>query len=156
MAPPSLPPSAVAPSRGSSAKAAPEADQEASVTKRPRKGTSSCKKKPVLKAAKKPQKATNALWEKKEKAFQPDAVTLATAAALWTASADDVILRPKAVVKMDTKLRALLKDWTGTKASRARDLFLALATCNTIVPIVEHMVNPTAKLVEYQRESPDE
>ncbi|KAE8813031.1 phospholipid-transporting ATPase 1-like [Hordeum vulgare] len=70
--------------------------------------------------------------------------------------ADDVILRPKAVVKTDTKLRALLKDWTGTKASRAHDLFLALATCNTIVPIVEHMVNPAAKLVEYHRESPDE
>ncbi|KAI4966339.1 hypothetical protein ZWY2020_041223 [Hordeum vulgare] len=44
----------------------------------------------------------------------------------------------------------------GAKASRARDLFLALATCNTIVPIVEDTVNPAAKLVEYQGESPDE
>ncbi|KAI4966945.1 hypothetical protein ZWY2020_034669 [Hordeum vulgare] len=51
---------------------------------------------------------------------------------------------------------ALLKDGTGAKASHPRDLFLALATYNTIVPIVEHTVNPAAKLVEYQGESHDE
>ncbi|KAI4995690.1 hypothetical protein ZWY2020_037738 [Hordeum vulgare] len=70
--------------------------------------------------------------------------------------ADGVILRPKTAVKKGLKLTALLKDGTGTKASRARDLFLALATCNTIVPIVEHTVNPAAKLVQYQGESPNE
>ncbi|KAI4968275.1 hypothetical protein ZWY2020_060012 [Hordeum vulgare] len=69
---------------------------------------------------------------------------------------DGVILRPKTAVKTDPKLAALLKDGTGAKASHARDLFLALATCNTIVPIVEHTVNPAAKLVEYQGESHDE
>ena len=53
MALPSSPPSAAELSRGSSAKATPEADQEASVTKRPRKGTSSGKKKSAPKAAKK-------------------------------------------------------------------------------------------------------
>ncbi|KAI4984310.1 hypothetical protein ZWY2020_057542 [Hordeum vulgare] len=70
MAPPSSPPSAAVPSRGSSAKAAPEADQEASVTKRPCKGTSSGKKKTAPKAAKKQQKATKAPREKKEKASE--------------------------------------------------------------------------------------
>ncbi|KAI4973754.1 hypothetical protein ZWY2020_041535 [Hordeum vulgare] len=69
---------------------------------------------------------------------------------------DGVILRPKTAVKTDPKLTALLKDGTGAKTSHARDLFLALATCNTIVPIVEHTVNPAAKLVEYQGESHDE
>ncbi|KAE8821634.1 phospholipid-transporting ATPase 1-like [Hordeum vulgare] len=68
---------------------------------------------------------------------------------------DGVILRLKTAVKTDPKLTALLKDGTCTKASRARDLFLALATCNTIVSIVEDTVNPAAKLVEYQGESPD-
>lgn len=71
-------------------------------------------------------------------------------------AADGVVLRPKTAVKTDPKLTALLKDGTGAKASRARDLFLALATCNTIVPIVEDTTNPAAKLVEYQGESPDE
>ncbi|KAE8766932.1 Phospholipid-transporting ATPase 1 [Hordeum vulgare] len=70
--------------------------------------------------------------------------------------ADGVILRPKTAVKTDPKLTALLKDGTGAKTSHARDLFLALATCNTIVPIVVHTVNPAAKLVEYQGESHDE
>ncbi|KAF7053992.1 hypothetical protein CFC21_061769 [Triticum aestivum] len=70
--------------------------------------------------------------------------------------ADGVVLRPKTAVTTDPKLAALLKDGMGAKASRARDLFLALATCNTIVPIVEDTVNPAAKLVEYQGESPDE
>ncbi|KAI4980118.1 hypothetical protein ZWY2020_016871 [Hordeum vulgare] len=70
--------------------------------------------------------------------------------------ADGVILRPKTAVKTDPKLTALLKDGTGAKASHPRDLFLALATYNTIVPIVEHTVNPAAKLVEYQGESHDE
>lgn len=71
-------------------------------------------------------------------------------------AADGVVLRPKTAVTTDPKLAALLKDGMGAKASRARDLFLALATCNTIVPIVEDTANPAAKLVEYQGESPDE
>ncbi|KAI4975522.1 hypothetical protein ZWY2020_049129 [Hordeum vulgare] len=60
------------------------------------------------------------------------------------------MLRPKTTVKTDPRLTALLKDGTGAKASHASDLFLALVTCNTIVPIVEDTVNPAAKLVEYQ------
>ncbi|KAI5002477.1 hypothetical protein ZWY2020_027127 [Hordeum vulgare] len=63
--------------------------------------------------------------------------------------ADGVIVRPKTAVKTDPKLTVLLKDVTGAKASRAHDLFLALATCNAIVPVVEDTVNPAVKLVEY-------
>ncbi|PNT77491.1 hypothetical protein BRADI_1g63660v3, partial [Brachypodium distachyon] len=71
--------------------------------------------------------------------------------------ADGVVLRPKTAVKTDEKLLAMLKDGTGAKAGRARDFFLALATCNTIVPIVQDAADdPAAKLVEYQGESPDE
>ncbi|KAK1574493.1 hypothetical protein QYE76_017937 [Lolium multiflorum] len=70
---------------------------------------------------------------------------------------DGVSLRPKTPVRTDPKLTALLKDGTGAMAGRARDLFLALATCNTIVPIVEEdPADPAAKVLEYQGESPDE
>jgi phospholipid-transporting ATPase len=69
---------------------------------------------------------------------------------------DGVLIRPKTSVKTDPKLTALLKDGTGAMAGRARDLFLALATCNTIVPIIEDTADPAAKLLEYQGESPDE
>ncbi|KAM0841456.1 hypothetical protein ACQ4PT_053767 [Festuca glaucescens] len=70
---------------------------------------------------------------------------------------DGVSLRPKTPVRRDPKLAALLKDGTGAMAGRARDLFLALATCNTIVPIVEEdAADPAAKVLEYQGESPDE
>lgn len=65
------------------------------------------------------------------------------------------MLRPKTAVKTDPKLMALLKDGSGAKADRARDFFLALATCNTIVPIVE-ADGDGDRTVEYQGESPDE
>ncbi|TVU47221.1 hypothetical protein EJB05_06813, partial [Eragrostis curvula] len=52
---------------------------------------------------------------------------------------------------------ALLRDGSGAKADRARDFFLALATCNTIVPIVAaDGADPAVRLLEYQGESPDE
>ncbi|XP_062215734.1 phospholipid-transporting ATPase 1-like isoform X1 [Phragmites australis] len=69
---------------------------------------------------------------------------------------DGVVLRPKTAVKTDPKLMALLKDGAGEKAVRARDFFLTLATCNTIVPIVVDTPDPAARLLEYQGESPDE
>jgi hypothetical protein len=70
------------------------------------------------------------------------------------AGEDGVVTRPKTAVKTDPKLMALLKDGYGAKADRARDFFLALATCNTIVPIVTD--DAGERLVEYQGESPDE
>ncbi|KAF0909761.1 hypothetical protein E2562_000087 [Oryza meyeriana var. granulata] len=80
---------------------------------------------------------------------------------------DGVVLRPKTAVKTDPKLMAMLKDGTGAKADAARDFFLTLVTCNTIVPIIvdddEAADDPAAaaaavarRLVEYQGESPDE
>uniref|UniRef100_J3LND6 Phospholipid-transporting ATPase n=1 Tax=Oryza brachyantha TaxID=4533 RepID=J3LND6_ORYBR len=95
---------------------------------------------------------------------------------------DGVVLRPKTVVKTDPKLMATLRDGTGAKADAARDFFLTLVTCNTIVPIIvdddeEEAADgdpaagtggeggpadgdPAAarrrRLVEYQGESPDE
>ncbi|XP_062211114.1 phospholipid-transporting ATPase 1-like isoform X3 [Phragmites australis] len=71
---------------------------------------------------------------------------------------DGVVLRPKTAVKTDPKLVALLKDGAGAKADSARDFFLTLATCNTIVPIVIDggTADPGVRLVEYQGESPDE
>ncbi|RWW23819.1 hypothetical protein GW17_00011912 [Ensete ventricosum] len=42
------------------------------------------------------------------------------------------------------------------KANRSRDFFLALATCNTIVPILVDTPEPSLKLIDYQGESPDE
>lgn len=67
------------------------------------------------------------------------------------------MLRPKTAVKTDPKLVALLKDGAGATADRARDFFLTLATCNTIVPmIVADEAAAGARLLEYQGESPDE
>nr|CAB3500955.1 unnamed protein product [Digitaria exilis] len=68
---------------------------------------------------------------------------------------DGVILRPKTEVKTDPKLVTLLRNGAGEKADRARDFFLTLATCNTIVPIVEDG-GAGERLLEYQGESPDE
>ena len=66
------------------------------------------------------------------------------------------MLRPKTAVKTDPKLVALLKDGAGANADRARDFFLTLATCNTIVPIAVDAAAAGARLLEYQGESPDE
>lgn len=66
------------------------------------------------------------------------------------------MLRPKTAVKTDPKLVALLKDGAGAHADRARDFFLTLATCNTIVPIAVDAAAAGARLLEYQGESPDE
>ncbi|KAL6902219.1 hypothetical protein ACP4OV_005095 [Aristida adscensionis] len=71
---------------------------------------------------------------------------------------DGVVLRPKTAVKTDAKLVALLRGGAGEKADRARDFFLTLATCNTVVPIVVDgpATAAAARVLEYQGESPDE
>ena len=67
------------------------------------------------------------------------------------------VWRPKLRVKPDPELLYLLKHDNGTeKGARARDFFLALAACNTIVPIVADTSDPAQKLIDYQGESPDE
>ena len=60
-------------------------------------------------------------------------------------------------VKTDPELMNALMGGEGIeKANRARDFFLALATCNTIVPILVDTPEPSLKLIDYQGESPDE
>lgn len=60
-------------------------------------------------------------------------------------------------VETDPELLHLLRNGKGTKmGARARDFFLTLAACNTIVPIVIDTSNPAQKLIDYQGESPDE
>ncbi|KAJ4764345.1 Phospholipid-transporting ATPase [Rhynchospora pubera] len=75
---------------------------------------------------------------------------------ITSVKADGVVLRPKTIVKTDPKLHELLRNGTGRDADRARDFFLALATCNTIVPIEMETADPNVRLLEYQGESPDE
>ncbi|XP_072997689.1 phospholipid-transporting ATPase 1-like [Typha latifolia] len=69
---------------------------------------------------------------------------------------DGVTLRPKTNIKVDPELQSLLRDGVGRKADGARDFFLALATCNTIVPILVDTPEQEMKLIDYQGESPDE
>lgn len=60
-------------------------------------------------------------------------------------------------VKTDPELVRLLKNKGDTEqGKRAREFFLALACCNTIVPLVVDTSDPKQKLIDYQGESPDE
>lgn len=61
------------------------------------------------------------------------------------------------MVKTDPELSRLLRSGRDIEEGRrARDFFLALAACNTIVPLVVDTVDPQQKLIDYQGESPDE
>lgn len=72
-------------------------------------------------------------------------------------SVDGKILRPKMKVKVNLELLRLARSGVGNmEGKRIRDFFLALATCNTIVPIVVDTPDPDVKLIDYQGESPDE
>ncbi|KAJ0525871.1 putative P-type phospholipid transporter [Helianthus annuus] len=67
------------------------------------------------------------------------------------------IWKPKMKVQVDPNLLKLSKSRNDTKSSKdIYDFFLALAACNTIVPIVANTSNPNEKLIDYQGESPDE
>ncbi|RRT44680.1 hypothetical protein B296_00046965 [Ensete ventricosum] len=67
------------------------------------------------------------------------------------------VLRPKVIVDTDRKLLRLLETGKDTDAGlHALDFFLALATCNTIVPQLVDTSDPGVKLIDYQGESPDE
>ncbi|KAF5779286.1 putative P-type phospholipid transporter [Helianthus annuus] len=67
------------------------------------------------------------------------------------------VWRPKMKVEVDKELLELSKDGNNTEAGKhIYDFFLALAACNTIVPIVVDTPDPAEKLVDYQGESPDE
>lgn len=60
-------------------------------------------------------------------------------------------------IKTDPELLGLLRG--GRESERRKyacDFLLALAACNTIVPLVVDTTDPKLKLVDYQGESPDE
>ncbi|XP_021759697.1 phospholipid-transporting ATPase 1-like [Chenopodium quinoa] len=70
---------------------------------------------------------------------------------------DGQVLTPKVKVKVDPNLQRLVKSGNDTRVGRrVYDFFLALAACNTIVPIVTNSTDPTVKTIDYQGESPDE
>ncbi|XWS74661.1 hypothetical protein CRYUN_Cryun01aG0017100 [Craigia yunnanensis] len=70
---------------------------------------------------------------------------------------DGKVLRPKMKVKTDPDLLQFARNRKETKeGSHIHDFFLALAACNTIVPLIVDTPDPTVKLIDYQGESPDE
>ncbi|KAG6763373.1 hypothetical protein POTOM_030787 [Populus tomentosa] len=71
---------------------------------------------------------------------------------------DGNILQPKMEVKVDPQLLDLSRSGKDTKgAKHVHDFLLALAACNTIVPlVVDDTSDSTVKLLDYQGESPDE
>ncbi|KAF8395542.1 hypothetical protein HHK36_019490 [Tetracentron sinense] len=70
---------------------------------------------------------------------------------------DGQVLRPKMKVKADPELQQLLHSGKETKEGKhAHDFFLALAACNTVVPLLVDTSNPALRLIDYQGESPDE
>uniref|UniRef100_A0A0E0CZV8 Phospholipid-transporting ATPase n=1 Tax=Oryza meridionalis TaxID=40149 RepID=A0A0E0CZV8_9ORYZ len=69
----------------------------------------------------------------------------------------DRIWVPKIPVNVDGEIVELLRNGGDTEQGRyAREFFLALATCNTIVPLILDGPDPKKKIVDYQGESPDE
>ncbi|KAK9124910.1 hypothetical protein Scep_013756 [Stephania cephalantha] len=75
----------------------------------------------------------------------------------YSIKVDGQIWRPKMKVKTDSELQQLLRSGTATEKGRhAHNFFLALATCNTIVPLVLETEDPSLRLIDYQGESPDE
>ncbi|TXG49222.1 hypothetical protein EZV62_025097 [Acer yangbiense] len=70
---------------------------------------------------------------------------------------DGRILRPKMKVKVDQNLLRLSTSGKDSKEGKhVHDFFLALAACNTIVPLLIDTSDPNVKLIDYQGESPDE
>ncbi|XP_061995950.1 phospholipid-transporting ATPase 1 isoform X2 [Rosa rugosa] len=70
---------------------------------------------------------------------------------------DGIVLRPKMNVKADPDLLRLLRSEKDTNEGKhVHEFFLALAACNTIVPLVTDSSDPNVRLIDYQGESPDE
>jgi len=75
----------------------------------------------------------------------------------YLVSVNGKVLKPKMKVKVNQELLRLAKSGFANKdGKRIYDFFLALAACNTIVPLVIDTSDPTVKLIDYQGESPDE
>ncbi|KAL8162069.1 hypothetical protein V2J09_013558 [Rumex salicifolius] len=76
----------------------------------------------------------------------------------YTAQVDDGrVWRPKIRLNLDPELLRLAKMGKDTNEGKhIHNFFLALATCNTIVPIVVNSDDPKVRILDYQGESPDE
>lgn len=72
-------------------------------------------------------------------------------------SVDGEVYKPKMMVKVNQELLQLSKGgFANNEGKQIYDFFLALAACNTIVPIVVDTSDPMVKLIDFQGESPDE
>ncbi|KZV47304.1 hypothetical protein F511_07727 [Dorcoceras hygrometricum] len=69
---------------------------------------------------------------------------------------EGIFLKPKMRVKIDPELFKLSKSKHTDEGRHVHDFFVALAACNTIVPLTTETSDPSVKLIEYQGESPDE
>ncbi|KAM4071755.1 hypothetical protein ACJW30_11G082300 [Castanea mollissima] len=75
----------------------------------------------------------------------------------YSVQVEGKVIKPKMNVKTDPELLQLSERRNDTKEGRhVYDFFLALAACNTIVPLVTDTSDPTVKMIDYQGESPDE
>ncbi|XP_042035935.1 phospholipid-transporting ATPase 1-like isoform X2 [Salvia splendens] len=74
----------------------------------------------------------------------------------YSAQVDGMVLRPKMMVKIDQDLLHLSKMKHTDEGKHLCDFLVALAACNTIVPLTVETSDPAVKLIEYQGESPDE
>ncbi|KAE8037906.1 hypothetical protein FH972_010458 [Carpinus fangiana] len=75
----------------------------------------------------------------------------------YSVEVEGKVLRPKMKVKTDPGLLQISSSRTDAKEGKhIHDFFLALAACNTIVPLVVDTSDPTVKRIDYQGESPDE
>lgn len=75
----------------------------------------------------------------------------------YSVQVDGQVLRPKMKVKVDPMLLNISKNGKHSdEGKHVHDFFLALAACNTIVPLALETSDLAVKLVDYQGESPDE
>ncbi|CAA2949310.1 phospholipid-transporting ATPase 1 [Olea europaea subsp. europaea] len=74
----------------------------------------------------------------------------------YSTRVDGQVFKPKMRVKVDPELLSLSKQKHTDEGRHVRDFFVALATCNTIVPLTVETSDPDLKLIDYQGESPDE
>lgn len=71
-------------------------------------------------------------------------------------SGGEHVFRPKMKVKVDPELLNTSKRKHTSEGRIVHDFFLALAACNTIVPLIIETPDSAVKIVDYQGESPDE
>ncbi|XP_044461714.1 phospholipid-transporting ATPase 1-like [Mangifera indica] len=75
----------------------------------------------------------------------------------YSVKVDGKFLSPKMKVKVDPDLLRLARNGQNTEEGKhVQNFFLALAACNTIVPLVIDTPDPNVNLIDYQGESPDE